>query len=235
MGKITAGGVTADIEKKKIKHIYIRVFPPDGRVRITAPRSMSDAAVSRFLASHAAWIEKQRAKLAGRAWEGERQYVTGETHFLWGRPYRLEVLPSVSRNEVLMQDQSIVLRVRSDSTAVTRAAVMNEWYRQILKEAVPAMLEKCECIVGMKADECRVKNMRTKWGTCNVTERRIWLNLQLVKKAPEYLEYVLIHELTHLREKTHNSRFKAYMDRYCPDWRAIKKRLNGLASDAPNP
>jgi predicted metal-dependent hydrolase len=228
MGIITAGGGAAPHAKKKKKHVYIRVFPPDGKVRVTAPLSMSDEAVSRFLASHAAWVEKQRAKLAGRTWECEQRFESGETHFLWGRPCRLEVLTSGSRNEVLMQDQTIVLRVREDSTAAQRAAVLNEWYRQHLKEALPGVLAKCERVVGVRADEYRIKSMRTKWGICNVSKKRIWLNLQLAKKAPECLEYVLIHELAHLREKSHNNRFKAYMDKYCPDWRAIKQRLNGL-------
>ena len=231
MANLTVVGIIISVEKKKIKNMYIRVIPPDGKVRVIVPLSASEDAIRMFAVSRISWIKKQRQKFADQARQAERRYVTGESYYLWGNRYRLDVVYSNIRNDVSIKGQKILLQVRKDSTSQQRANVIDEWYRSILKTAIPPVLEKCEKIVEVKAKEWQVKNMRTKWGTCNIQAKRIWLNLQLSKKTPECLEYVIIHELVHLLEKSHNDVFKSYMDKYCPNWRTIKTRLNEQVLD----
>lgn len=226
MINLNIGGVDISAEKKQIKNMYIRVLPPDGKVKITAPVSASDDAIRMFAISRIAWIKKQRQKFAEQPRQTERHYVTGESYYLWGVRYRLDVVYSNVRNDIAVSGSKIIMQVRKDSTPQQRANVMEEWYRGILKNAIPPVFEKCERIVGVKAKEWQVKNMTTKWGTCNIQAKRIWLNLQLAKKTPECLEYVIIHELVHLLEKSHNEVFRAYMDNFYPNWRTVKAHLN---------
>ena len=231
MINLKVGGIDISAEKKQIKNMYIRVIPPDGKVKITAPISATEDAIRMFAVSRIAWIKKQRQKFVEQPRQTERKYVTGESYYLWGKRYRLDLVYSNVRNDISISGSKIVLQVRRDSTPQQRANVMEEWYREILKKAIPPILEKCEKIVGVKSKEWQVKNMRTKWGTCNIKARRIWLNLQLAKKTPECLEYVIIHELVHLLEKNHNDVFKGYMDRFYPNWRMVKDDLNDQMLD----
>ncbi|MEA5013421.1 MAG: SprT family zinc-dependent metalloprotease [Candidatus Limiplasma sp.] len=231
MINLNVGGIDISAEKKQIKNMYIRVIPPDGKVKITAPMSATEDAIRMFAVSRIAWIKKQRQKFVEQPRQTERKYVTGESYYLWGKRYRLDIVYSNVRNDISISGSKIVLQVRRDSTSQQRANVMDEWYREILKKAIPPILEKCEKIVGVKAKEWQVKNMRTKWGTCNIKAKRIWLNLQLAKKTPECLEYVIIHELVHLLEKNHNDAFKGYMDRFYPNWRMVKADLNDQILD----
>jgi len=231
MDKLNINGIEIDVEKKKIKHMYIRVTPPAGRVKITAPVSVTAAAISRFAFSRLDWIEKQRREMADWPQSQEPRYITGEDYYLWGRRYRLEVAYSSARNAVAVEGLSLRLRVRPDSTPEQRGRVLDRWRRRLLQAAVPPILARCEQLVGVQADEWRIRNMRTRWGTCHVQKKRIWLNLQLTQRAPECLEYVIIHELVHLLEKRHNAVFYAYLDRFCPDWRAIQKQLSRPVTD----
>lgn len=226
MKRLMLGGIEIAVEKKKIKHLYVRVYPPDGCVRISAPRFASDEAIRAFAASRLPWIEKQRQRIAGKPKRREYAYMAGETHFLWGRPYRLEVVCGRARDEVQVEGETIILKMRGENAPARRAKIMDEWRRALLKGAVPPALARSEEIAGVRANEWRVKNMRTRWGTCNIPQRRIWLNLRLVEKPPECLEYVILHELVHLLERGHNKAFKAYMDQFLPGWRAVKARLN---------
>ncbi len=228
---LVIAGTEVSVEKKKIKNMYIRVTPPDGQVRLTAPLSVSEDAMRMFVSSHIRWIKKHQQRFAHQPVPAEGKYVTGESYLIWGQSYPLEVVYSNGKNAVYFSGQKIVLHVSKDSTPQQRTTVMNEWYREILKAAIPPVLAKCEKVVGVKALEWRVKKMRTRWGTCNIQKRRVWLNLHLVKKAPECLEYVIIHELVHLLEKGHNDIFKAYMDRLYPDWRRVKYQLNNQLLD----
>ena len=206
--------------------MYIRVIPPDGKVEITAPYTVSDDAIRRFAISKISWVKKQKKSFEGQSRQTRRQYITGESYYLWGRRYRLDVRYSNTRNQVFLSSGKLILQVRKESTSRQRENILNEWYRKQMKQIVPDVLAKCENIIGIQADEWHIKNMRTKWGTCNVEKKRIWLNLQLVKKTPECLEYVIIHELVHLLERNHNDKFCEYMNRFCPNWREVKESLN---------
>lgn len=226
MKEILLDGISVSVIKKPIKNMYIRVLPPDGAVKISAPRAVSDEDVRRFAESKIEWIKKQRESFAHMPGEGEREYVTGEYCELWGHRYRLKVQESDYGNRVSLSGEELVLRIKGENDAGRREKVLNEWYRRQMRQAVPALLKKCEGVVGVCAKEWHIKNMRTRWGTCNVREKRIWLNLQLAKKPPECLEYVIVHELVHLLERNHNKRFYGYMDQFYPGWREVRRRLN---------
>lgn len=206
--------------------MYIRVMPPDGRVQITAPYTVSDDALRRFAISRISWVKKQKKRFEEQPRHTKRQYITGESYYLWGRRYRLDVRYSNTGNQVYLTSGKLILQVRKENTLSQRENILTEWYRKQMKQIVPDVLAKCEDIVGIRANEWCIKNMRTKWGTCNIEKKRIWLNLQLVKKTPECLEYVIIHELVHLLERNHNDNFCEYMNCFCPNWREIKENLN---------
>lgn len=225
------GGIDIQVTKKKIKNMYIRVLPPEGAVLITVPENTSDDALRMFAVSRIAWIKKQKQKFVDQARQTQRQYISGESYYVWGRRYRLEVVYSSVRNDVYISRSKLILQVRKESTDKQREAILNEWYRDQLKMAIPSVVEKCERIVGVHAAEWHVKNMRTKWGSCIAEHKRIWLNLQLAKKSPDCLEYVIIHELVHLLVRNHSDRFREYMDKYCPMWRTVKDSLNSQPLD----
>ena len=224
--QIVISNIEMLVERKDIKNMYIRILPPDGKVKITVPKAISDDAIRMFAISRIAWIKKQKANFENQSRQTKRQYISGESHFFWGKRYRLEVVYSGVRNDVFIKEDKLFLQVRKESTQEQRETVMEEWYREQIKQAIPAVLEKYAKIVRKTPDEWRVKNMRTKWGTCNPIKKRIWLNLQLAKKTPECLDYVIVHELVHLYVKNHNDEFRAYMDQFYPNWQVVKKQLN---------
>lgn len=161
----------------------------------------------------------------------KREYVSGEAHYLWGKPYMLEVKYGNKKSEVIKNPERIVLKVPDGTDEKKRESILTEWYRTELKRNLEIVSKKCEQNTGIKADEYRVKNMKTKWGTCNIESRRIWINLQLVKKPLECLEYVVTHELVHLIERNHTNRFRELVDGLYPGWRQAKKKLSELPLD----
>ncbi len=228
---IMISDIPIQVEQKKIKNMYIRVAPPNGDVKVTVPHDTDGDAIRLFAISRIAWIKKQRKAMAEQARQTRREYISGETHFVWGEPYRLEVVYSNKKNDVFIKGKRIYLHVRQGSTPEQRARVMDEWYRKQLKDAIPGVLNKCASVVKKTPKEWRVKNMQTKWGTCNIEAKRIWLNLQLAKKTPECLEYVITHELVHFYERNHNDNFQAYMDKFYPNWKSVRMSLNSQMLD----
>ena len=221
------GSVELSVTRKPIKNIYIYVKPPDGRVEVSAPVGMSRAALESFVRSKLAWIRRQQEKLKDRRPPEPRAYVTGETLLIWGRPYRLRVEHGGRGNSLVTDGDTAVLTVRGSSTPQQRERFVKEWYRSILMAEIARLLPKWESVTGLHPSGWQTKDMTTRWGTCNLKTRKIWLNLQLAKKPPECLEYVILHELAHLRVKDHGKRFEALLNRYMPDWRAVRGRLNG--------
>ena len=230
MGKsITLAGVSVELERKPIKNIYLRVLSPDGRIHLSAPKRATLAELVRFVAKHTAWIEEKRAKIAVHSETAARRFLSGERFYVWGEPLRLAVKFGRASNFVLRDGSRLILSVKAreaESRPAEREAILNEWYRRELARAVPPLLARAETVVGKSATEWRIKNMKTKWGTCSIHARRIWLNLQLAKYPLSCLEYIIIHELTHLWERYHNAHFKSLMDEFCPDWRERKKLVN---------
>jgi len=229
VNRLNVGGVDIPVEKKRIKNMYIRVAA-DGGVKITAPLRAPDEAIRAFAASRAAWIEKQKQRLAAQGARAELLYESGEECLVWGARYRLFVEHSL-KSGVRVEGENVVLSVPEGSSAARRAEMMDGFYRALLNGAIPPLLESYGRVVGARAASWRIRDMKTRWGSCNARERRVCLNLRLAKLPPECLEYVLVHELAHLLERGHNHRFWAYMDRFYPNWRAVRARLNGRAAD----
>ena len=228
--KIVVSNIEIEIQKKKIKNMHLSVLPPDGKVRISAPVNTKDEAIKLFAITKIGWIKRQIDKFENQQRQTKREYVSGESHYVWGRRYRMEIGHDY-RNNIEIKSNKLILTVRESSTTQQREKVMIEWYREQLKKKLPELVGKWEGIIGVQAESIRIKNMLTRWGTCNIKDKRIWINLQLAKKPIECLEYVVVHELVHLLEKSHNSTFIEYMDKYLPDWRVKKDLLNSFILD----
>ena len=226
MKQVWIDDIQVELEKKRIKNLYLKILPPDGRVHISAPLKMSDEEIARFVSSKREWILHQRAKMERRTPIPELKYITGEQFYIWGNAYSLLIREAVNRNRVDIIDDKIILFSKSDSTREQREKVLNNWYRKALEEEIPFLLARWEQIIGVSSSGFYIRNMKTRWGTCNIRTKQICLNLQLAKKPMRCLEYVVVHELIHLLEKSHNNVFKAYMDQFLPDWRSIKRELN---------
>ena len=223
-------GIEIRIDRKKIKNMHLYVKPPNGTVSVSAPLNMSDDSIERFVRTKISWMKVQQAKFTGQLRQTERQYVSGETLYLWGKQYFLQV-DYGNRNKLELSGNTALLTVHRDSSAKQRDNFVSEWYRQHLKDEIARLLPKWEAVTDLKCDSWQTKYMTSKWGTCNIAKRKLWLNLQLAKKPLECLEYIILHELVHLRVKNHNVNFTAMMDKYMPYWKEIKKKLNDQMLD----
>lgn len=230
MEKIIINNIEIELTKKNIKNLHLSVHPPDGRVKISAPQYMDTDTIRLFAISKLSWIRKQQKKFINQERQPEREYVSGESHYFLGQRYLLNVIYTNKRKQgvEIRNKKYIDLYVRENTPKYLRERAMTEWYRRELKKLIPTIIAKWEPIIGVGVNEFGVKKMKTRWGSCNPKAKRIWLNLELVKKSPTCIEYVVVHEMTHLLERKHNERFIAYMDKFLPNWRAIKAELNGL-------
>ena len=229
--QIEISGIKIEVQKKNIKNLHLVVAPPDGKVRVSAPIHLSDESIAMFVRTKLSWIKKQQEKFAKQLRQCEREYVSGETLYVFGQQYFLRVEYSYKGNSLVLEGNEAILTVRKESTAKQREAFVNEWYRSKLKDKIEIYLPKWEKITGLYCDSWQTKYMTTRWGTCNTKTRKIWLNLQLAKKPIECLEYVILHELAHLKVCNHSKDFVAIMDQYMPYWRETKKLLNDLKLD----
>jgi len=224
--KMRLGELSVDVVQKDIKNVHLSVHPPTGRVRISAPLRMDLDTIRVFAISKISWIKKQQNKLRGQQRETPRDYITRESHFYLGKRYLLDVIEENAPVNVILKHDTIQLHIRPDRTTEKRQSILEEWYRRKLKEIVPEMMAGWEKKMKVRVNQFGIKKMRTRWGTCNIEAKRIWLNLELAKKPVHCLEYILIHEMVHLLERRHNERFMAYMDKFLPQWRAYKEELN---------
>ena len=216
-----------EVVRKDIKNLHLAVYPPNGRVRVAVPLRTSDETVRLAVVSRLGWIRRQQGSLEQQDRQSQREMITGESHFVHGRRYRLDVIEQDAPASVVIRNgKTLELRVRPDTDRRKREDVLWRWYRQLLRDQIPDLLAKWEPVVGVEVATCGIKRMKTKWGTCNIEARRIWLNLELAKKPPICLEYILVHEMVHLLERQHNDRFQAYMDRFMPQWRLHREELN---------
>lgn len=229
--RIVISGIPIDIQKKNIKNMHLQVKPPDGHVVISAPSSMDDKAIEVYARTNLSWIKKQIEKFQQQPRSAKRQYVSGETMYIWGKQYYLSFVPDSEKNSFEIQGDKVILSMREDSTVKQRENYVREQYRQFLKVEIERLLPKWEKITELHCESWQTKYMVTRWGTCNTEKKKLWFNLQLVQKPIECLEYVILHELIHLRERTHNSTFIAYMDMYMKNWRAVRKELNDSKLD----
>ncbi len=213
------------VQRKKIKNLYLRIDPSTRTVRLSAPRRLGSDAIRAFAQSRMAWMEEKLQKAAPAC---APQYQSGDKLYLWGEPYALTVLSQSGKPSVRCDfaSRSIVIAVPPDSDMQQRMRLWEGYLRMQLAEKIPEALARCEVVTGAHAEEWHIKKMKTRWGSCNVLKKRIWINEALAAKAPICLDYILTHELTHLYERKHNAAFKAHMDRFFPAWREVRRLLN---------
>lgn len=228
MKQIKLGDIIIDVEQKDIKNIHLSVYPPNGKVRISAPERMDLDTIRVFAIAKLKWIKKQREVFARQERETPREYLPRESHYFLGERYLLKVVEQDNSPKIVLKKKEIRMIVRPDTTQEKKKEILDEWYRSELKRIVPPIIEKWETKIGVKPTEYGIKKMRTKWGTCNPVAKRIWLNLELAKKPLECIEYIVVHELVHLKERSHNERFITFMDEHMPKWRFFRDELNRL-------
>lgn len=221
------GGILVEVVRKDIKNLHVGVYPPGGRVRVAAPLRLDDDAVRLAVISRIGWIRRKRAEFEEQDRQSQREFVTGESHYFRGRRYRLNVVEHHGRPGVhLLNNTTMELRIRPGDNRDAREAILHRWYRRQLRDQLPSLLAKWERKIDVKVAEVRIKKMKTRWGSCNVKDRRIWINLELAKKPAMCLEYILVHEMVHLLERNHSDRFRDLMDMFMPQWRLHRDALN---------
>lgn len=228
METLKLGDIQIDVQLKDIKNVHLSVYPPTGRVRIAAPRRMDLDTIRIYAISKLSWIKTQQKKFLAQVREAPREYLTKEGHYFLGARYLLKVTEHDAPPQVIIKHKTIELYVRPDTDMYKKQVIIDEWYRSQLKEMLPAIVSKWERKMGVSVSEFAIKKMKTKWGTCNREAKRIWLNLELAKKPYHCIEYIVVHEMVHLLERTHNDKFVAYMNRFLPEWKHLKNELNRL-------
>jgi predicted metal-dependent hydrolase len=224
---ITVSGIEVEVERKAVKHLHLNVLPPLGAVRLVAPEGVADSVIRITLIQRLGWIKLQREAFLAQPRETEREMVAGESHYYRGRRYLLRVVTDSGRSGVAIRKKRLIeLHTTPQHTPAQRHRLLQRWYRARLRVLAPPVIKKWEEALGVEVAEWGIKRMKTRWGTCNVAARRVWLNLELIKKPPECLDYVILHELAHLIERGHNARFQALLDLHMPTWRSIRARLN---------
>lgn len=226
--QIHLGEIAVDVVLKDIKNIHLSVYPPTGRVRISAPLRMDIDTIRVFAVTKLGWIKSQQQKLREQVRETPREYLDRESHYVWGKRYLLKLEERNAVPEVELKHNKMIMRIRPEIGRERMQEILEAWYREQLKAALPPLINKWESLMRVKVGRCFVQKMRTKWGSCSHDTKNIRLNTDLAKKPPECLEYIVVHELAHLLEPTHNSRFVALMDQFMPKWRFYKDQLNKL-------
>lgn len=224
---ITVAGIRIEVVRKDIKNLHLGVYPPHGRVRVAAPLVVSDEAVRLAVIDKLGWIKRQKTRFADQPRQSKREMVSGESHYFLGKRYRLRVHEHNGPGRVALRGiASLDLHVRPGTSTEQREEVLLLWYREQLKALIPQLLAKWQPVLGVGVAGWGVKKMKTKWGSCNTSARRIWFNLELAKKPAQCLEYIMVHELAHLLERHHNERFTALMDANMPQWRQYREMLS---------
>ncbi|MDR3725968.1 MAG: SprT family zinc-dependent metalloprotease [Terracidiphilus sp.] len=225
---IDLGGIPIEVVFKNIKNVHLSVYPPTGRVRISAPARMTLDTIRVFAISKLGWIKQQQRKLQDQERETPREYLNRESHYLWGKRYLLHVAEGDHAPSVEILHSRLVLRVHPGTTEERKREIVAQWYRDQMKAVVPVAIAKWTQVMGVGVERFYVQQMRTKWGSCNHRAGTIRLNTELAKKPKECLEYVVVHEMAHLLEPTHNAHFISLMDGFMPNWRLRRDQLNRL-------
>lgn len=227
--QITISGISVDVWRKPVRTLRIVVHPPSGKVRISVPVHLDDETVRRHLLSRLDWIRRHLDGPQHREKRAQLQYQSGEILYLEGKAHRLKVMEESGINRVLIAEEGVIeLQLKPGTPQWQRAALVQEWYRARLSVRAKPMLDRWQQTIGEPIREWGIKLMKSRWGSCNVKARRVWLNLELAAHPDDALEYVIVHELAHLLEPSHNHKFKALMDSFLPDWRERRKRMKGL-------
>lgn len=222
-------GIDIEIERKPIKNMHLSVYPPDGRVHLSIPDYLVDNDAKSYIISKWEWITKKRDEIASQERQTQREYVSGENHYLFGERYLLRVVYTTSgANTISTQGNVMTMNIRQGSTQERRAELMAEWYRSQLKEYVSTTMDKWMKQLDETEVTWQIKTMKTMWGSCNAKKKSVLLNLELARVPKECIEYVIVHELTHLKVQSHNKLFEALMTKRLPDWRHKREKLNSF-------
>lgn len=227
--QIEVGGIAIEVIRKNIQNLHLRVYPPDGCVRVSSPLHLGDQAVGRFITSRLDWIRRKQNRIAQQDCQPQHELITGEMHLVEGELYRLEVIERDGQAIVELAEDRLLLRAKPGTSLSRRQAALDRWYRRRLRAAIPRLIAKWEPVIGVKVAEWHIKKMKTRWGTCNLNARRIWINLELAKQSPACLEYIIVHEMVHMHERLHNAHFRAFMDRFLPEWRQQQGKLQKIS------
>lgn len=229
MEHIIITNIKIDVVRKDIKNIHLAVYPPAGRVRIAAPLKVNSDAIRLFAISKLGWIKRNQRKFEEQKRIPQREYKQRESHYFQGRRYLLNIIETDKPPKVILKNKKFIeLQIKHDTPTLKRHEILTAWYRVQLKKQIPSIIDKWEKILNVRVDDWQVKQMKTKWGSCNIEKKRIWINLELAKKPEKCLEYIIVHEMIHLLERHHNEKFLYYLDTYLPTWRKVKNELNKL-------
>ena len=216
-------GISVTVQRKKIKNMYLRVIPPEGEVKISAPLFVSDDKIVEFVESKMDWILAKQIEISEKKYLPALKYVNGEKHYLWGEKYTLQLIANNIKT-AFVKDDTLYLPVSKRSKMKARQKTLEDFYRQELQKEIAEIYDECTVKVGKEPSEIKIRKMKN-WGNCK-KNKIITLNLNLAKKPKICTKYVFIHELCHLIEFNHSKKFKMLMDKNCPNWREIKKKLN---------
>lgn len=234
---INVDDIKVDVRFKKIKHVYLRMKSPDGKVQVSAPKHLKIGDVRDFVIARLGWIRKQAGRIQARENASSREFLEGETHYVWGKQYFLTLQEKEQAPSVMLEHDKMVLTIRSGADQDKRRAVVEKWHRDQIRKAGPELIRKWEKIIGVEVEKLFVRRMKTKWGSCNIRKRTIRLNTSLATKPMECLEYIVVHELAHLLEPSHNGRFKGLMNKFLPAWphyrRMLASSLRGWSESTP--
>jgi predicted metal-dependent hydrolase len=222
---INVEDIKVDVRFKKIKHVYLRVKSPDGKVLVSAPKHLKTGDVRDFVIARLGWIRKQADSIQARENTASCEFLEGETHYVWGKQYFLTLREKEQAPSVMLEHENMVLTIRSGADQDKRRAVVEKWHRDQVGKAAPDLIRKWEKIMGVEVEKLFVRRMKTRWGSCNIRKRTIRLNTSLATKPMECLEYIVVHELAHLLEPSHNGRFKGLMDKFFPAWPHYRRML----------
>ena len=234
--RIEVSGLSVELVRKPIKNLHIGVYPPEGRIRVAAPPAISEDAIRVAIVTRLGWIKKKQREFAGQAREPERRFVSGETHYLWGTPLRLQVRPTGSKGCQIFRNGTdrLVMVTPPDATVARTGRWLSDWYREELKDRAGPRIERWSGILGVPMPKWGVRVMQTKWGSCNPDRGLIWLNLDLAKKPLQALDYVILHEMAHFVSRRHDDLFISVLDRHMPTWRQVRADLNALPLSSPD-
>ena len=225
---IDLGNLQIEVLRKKIKNLHLSVLPPLGRVRIAAPGHMDLDTIRVFAISRLAWIKAQQRKMQIQQREAKREYLDRESHYVWGRRYLLKRIELESAPLIELKHSKLVFQIRPGTDEARSQEILDAWYREQIRLAVPELIAKWEPVMRVKVGRIFVQRMNTRWGSCTPATGAIRHNTDLAKKPPECLEYIVVHEMTHLLEPTHNSRFTSLMEFFMPQWQHVRNELNNL-------
>lgn len=222
------GDLHIRVTYKAVRNVTLSVNPPDGKIRITAPVGMQSDSIRLFAINKLGWIRREQNRMRAQERETPREYLNDESHYVWGRRYLLRIIEREAAPSVSLQGRHLLLGVRPGTDTAKREAILYDWYRAEIRQTLPELLAQWQPRVGRSAERVFVQRMKTKWGSCNTARGNIRLNSELARKPPQCLEYVLLHELVHLREPTHGEAFLRWMDQLMPNWRDRRDELNRL-------